>query len=803
MYSLDEQLVIALKKKNFDEAQNLLNQGANIDALNSRGESPVFMFASTLTQEALKWLIKNGANVDIPNKVGSTPLFAAVERADLVAVDLLLNAGADIDKANARRITPIFQSVLNEKDKGVFDRLLEANPELDQESESGTTVVLAAAARGNHDFVKKLLVRGADPEACDYLGQGLLHAATSSQNPMVLRTVIEYAPFLDPNYEARSGTSAMSTTLGSSAMIDMMLDIGGNPNARSANRVQDGVSLIMGVLGQDPVSDIPIKKKKSDDMNAQIAMMMGGMGGAPTELLDKMLKKGASATTRDDNGSNPAYYALCSGSTRHLGTLIAYGLDPHRPVNPSGFLPYDLLAGPMVDWEDARCLELIQEWHSMGFPLTRPQWDEKIDGLWTRSISENYSPMPTVLQSFVGVGFWDGVKEILSLGVNINEPGVNKNTLAHMVVSQGMNGLTASTQKALAMAQKVKNIDETTRKEQLEEIMTKARENLSELRDLFNSHNIDWQAQTEAGNTPLHAAAKQGHAEWAKYLMMEMKVDPTIKNNEGLTPAGVALQQGNLELFHALSETAALRGFNVRRDAVLATTKACSEDSRERKPWLNALASYDWTEKEINLTDEENKTALYPASSNNLHDVVRVLLRLKANPDVQSDTGNTCLMEATFQEDGEIIRLLRAAGTDMSLKNKQGATVSDVANYVKSRYVHDALSGQNLGDLIQDLDIPPPTEGQKILKQSFDIQMENAVRYFKGEEPLSMPELTDEQKEIVNEELKQQQLRSQAPVLGANGQTAPASGSPTASQAGAAMTPPRSSSQPKQPFKSP
>lgn len=797
MYTLDEQLVVALKKKNYDEAENLLSQGADINAVNSRGESPVFMFASTLTQEALKWLINHGANLDIPNKMGLTPLFAAVERSDLVAVDLLLNAGADVNITNARRISPIFQAVLNEKDKGVFDRLMEANPDLNIESESGTTVVLAAAARGNANFVQKLLQAGADPEAADYLGQGLLHAATSSNEASVLRTVLDYAPFLDPNYEARSGTSAMSTTLGNSAMISMMLEVGGNPNARSANRVQDGVSLIMGVLGQDPISDIPMKKKKGDnDMSAQIGMMMGMMGGSP-DLLDTMLQKGASATQRDDNGNNPAYYAMCSGATRHLPTLVAYGLDPTRPANPSGFLPYDLLAGPMVDWSNEKCVELIQEWHAQGFPLSRPQWDEKIDGLWTRAISQNYAPMQTVLQSYVGVGFWDGVKELLNLGANINEQGLNKNTLAHTVVGSGMNGMTQATQKALAMAQRVKNIDESTKQEQLKEILKQAEDNLAELRDLFNSHNIDWSAQTEGGNTPLHIAAKKGHTEWARYLMMDIQVDPTIKNAEGLTPAGVALSSGNLELFHALSETAQSRGFNVRREAVLATTKAFQEDSRERKPWLQALASYDWSDKEINLADEDGKTALYHASSNGLHDVVRVLLRLKADPDIQASTGNTCLMEATFQEDGEIIRMLRAVGTDMTLKNKGGATVEDVANYVKSRYVHDALSMDNLGHLIQDLDVPPMNEAQKILKDRFNHQLANAVRYFNKEEALPLPELTEEEAKIVEEELNQQQLKAQGPVLG--GQPGPAS----APAKGAAMTAPRAANQPKQPFKTP
>lgn len=789
MYSLDEQLVAALKKRNFKEAENLLNQGADINAQNARGETPVFFFATNHTQDALKWLIDHGADVNVANKVGDTPLFSAVDRNELVATDLLINAGADVNKVNSRKIAPLMQVVLNEKDKGVFARLLEANPNLDCESESGTTPVLAAAARGKLEMVAALLDAGADPEASDYLGHGLLHAAISSRNANMLRMVLEKAPLLDPNYAARSGTTAMAETMGDMGMVKMLLDVGGDPNARSANRMNNGVSLLMSVLGNDPNAAIVYKKQKGEDNSAQIAQMMAAMGGAqPNQVIKDLIAKGANVGQRDDRGRNSMYYALASASTDNLPALIANGLDPLRPCDASGTLPYDLLCNPAVDTENSRNIELIEEWHAMGFPLVRPVWDDKLDGPWTRSIEESYQPMGSVVQNFVQAGYWTGLQKLLELGANVNDPGVNNATAAHAIVGSNYTGMTQARQRALQLASKAKNVDEATKQEQMDAIIQEAKDQLASVRATLDQHNIDWQAKTDAGQTPLHIAAKINSLEWAKFLVMEKNVDLTLRNDEGLTPAGAALKAGHLDMFHALSEIALSQGKNVRKDAVLTTTQASSDDFRERQPWLMAVASYEWTKEEINLQDDEGKTPIYIASATEQHDVVRTLLKLGADPNIQSFDGNTGIMEATFKEDGEVIRLLRAGGAKLDITNKQGHTVQNVADYIKSKYVHNALREDNLGELVTDLYVSPLSPAQKVLKERFNIKMDNVVRSWRGQEPNELPELTDEMKADLK---KEEEARKQAHSATLTPQT------------GAAVHAPRSAANPKAPYKGP
>lgn len=801
MYSLDDQLIVALKKRDFNEADNLLAQGADINAKNMRDETIIFMFLTTQTQEMLNWLVKNGADLNVSDREGNTPFFKAVLNNEAEAVRILIEAGADINKKNNRQIAPLMQAVLNENGEKVFDLLMAAGPDLDCESETGTTPVMAAAARKNVHYVDTLLGAGASSENVDYMGISLLHAAVSSFSPQVVQTVLKHAPFLDPNYRARSGSSPMSDTRGVPAILETLLDIGGDPNAKSGNRMTEGSTLLMGVLGFSAMPDIPLKKKKGQDNTVQM-IMQTGLGALSDDLLKKMIQKGADVHARDDFGKNPAHYAIEGMSTGFLPTLVAHGLDPKRPVNPSSTLPYDLFTIPMVDLENSRCLELIDEWHAAGFPFERPEWDEAIDGPFTQKMQETFTPHGTVLSQWAHVGFWDGLEKAIDLGADVNAKGSNDNTLAHGLVGGDVNGMTPQLKKAIQLAKSAKNVDETTKAEQLKAFEDEAEARLQKIKDMVNAKNINWEARTKGGQTPLHVAASKGLVKWAKYLMMEMNVDPTIKDERGLTPADVALKEGHLELFHALCETAARRGFDVKTDALLSTVLAAEDDYRLRQPWVEAIKAYDWSLATVNKQDEEGKTPLYIASGTDQHDVVRALLRVGADPNIASNEGNTPLMEAIFVEDGEIIRMLRAKDAKTNAKNKAGHSVEDVANYVKSKYVHDALSSDNIADVVASLNVPAPTPVQALMKKRFVQSMDNLVRDFCGEEQIVIPDLTDEEKEMIKKEQEDRALSLQQ----AQQQQTSASGgvsAPSTVPAGAAMTAPRSASNPKAPYKAP
>lgn len=730
MYTNEQQLIVALRKRNFVEADNLFAQGLDINFKNNRGETALYFFSENGSLPMMEWLIAHGADLNLQNGDGETPLFRSVKNNDEKAVDLLLNSGADVDIPDKRLISPVMQSVLNHKDRGVLNRLLEAMPDVNFQSENQTSPLLAAAAHNKIDFIKPLIEAGADPEAVEQLGQGVLAAAVLSFNPQMLREVIANAPYLDPNYAQRSGSTAMSLSLGMAEMTSLLLDIGGDPNAKVVNKMYDGMTLLMSLFSPKTCS-LPIAQTKNGPGSQ--------FDEGSVQLIQKMLDKGASVNVRADDGRNAGFYAAVTGSVTALQMLVGKGLDPSRPLDVNGTLPYDVFMfnkGPF-DIESDEMLEAIRDIHSLGFAFERPQWDEKQDGVWNSNHDDAVQQSSAVLQVFLSVGFFKGIKEALNLGANANETSSIGSTIAHSLVKSNYNGMTQEFKKLLNMALKAK-IPEEEKKQQLQELMDEARVVFDDLMSALNSAGLDWNAQDDTGNTPLHYAAISNNQTWAKYLLNDMSANPTLRNKEGLTPAAAALKAGHLGMFLALCDVAESKGYDVKTSALLDTVMASSDDFRERQPWLQAAASVQWSNEAKQAKNEEGQTAVCFASATSQHDVVRTLLKLKLDPNAQDAVGNTPLMHAAFNEDGEIMRVLRAAGADANLCNDAGQNAFDVADFVKVRYIHDALSASDLSELIMDLEDRILNDEEKMHSAIAQARVENEVRSFKDEKQLTI-----------------------------------------------------------------
>ena len=94
----DTALHIVTARRDFMWMQFMVSKGANVNARNSKGETPLEIAAELGFVEGVDFLISTGARVDETNNTGSTPLIDAVSRRDLSVVRSLLKAGANPDR---------------------------------------------------------------------------------------------------------------------------------------------------------------------------------------------------------------------------------------------------------------------------------------------------------------------------------------------------------------------------------------------------------------------------------------------------------------------------------------------------------------------------------------------------------------------------------------------------------------------------------------------------------------------------------------------------------------------------------
>jgi ankyrin repeat protein len=128
----------------------LLDQGADLNALDKRDQSALHKASYNGHVVIVKLLLERGANVDIPSTRGWTPLLFAARGGHLEIVQMLLDHGAD----------------------------LKAEPERDLD-ESGTALHLAAVG-GHPQVVKTLLERGVYPHSLTKEGRTPFQLAKSS-----------------------------------------------------------------------------------------------------------------------------------------------------------------------------------------------------------------------------------------------------------------------------------------------------------------------------------------------------------------------------------------------------------------------------------------------------------------------------------------------------------------------------------------------------------------------------------------------------------------------------------------------
>ena len=91
----DTPMHIVVARRDLTWVQFLAAKGANVNARNNKGETPLQLASNLGFSEGVEILLKLGAKVDEPNATGETALIAATHRKDAALARVLLKAGAN------------------------------------------------------------------------------------------------------------------------------------------------------------------------------------------------------------------------------------------------------------------------------------------------------------------------------------------------------------------------------------------------------------------------------------------------------------------------------------------------------------------------------------------------------------------------------------------------------------------------------------------------------------------------------------------------------------------------------------
>ena len=180
---VQEDFFWAIEKGNPTQAAEWLKKGANIDAPNAEGYTPLMVAAQTTNLQIAQFLVEAGANPNIRNRYGETAIMLASYHGQTDMVRLLHLKGADIHHDGWN---PLLYAAFN----GHLDTirwLLDSHVNINATSDNGTTPLMMAV-RGNHrDAVALLLSKGADPAIKNEQGDNALIWAEKRDHQSIVK----------------------------------------------------------------------------------------------------------------------------------------------------------------------------------------------------------------------------------------------------------------------------------------------------------------------------------------------------------------------------------------------------------------------------------------------------------------------------------------------------------------------------------------------------------------------------------------------------------------------------------------
>jgi ankyrin repeat protein len=267
----------------------LLGKGANVDAADKDGRTPLSYAAESGHEAVVKLLLEKGANVDAADKYGRTPLLIAARIGHEVVVRLLLEKGDNVNAVDKDGRTPLSYAAGNGHE-AVVKLLLEKQANVNAADEYGGTPLLYAAGSGREVVVKLLLEKGANMDAADKYGRTPLLIAARIGHEVVVRLLLEKGADVDVADEDGGTPLLFSAENGHEAVVKLLLEKNANVNAA------------------DKYGRTPLLSAASRGHEVVVRLL---------------LEKNANVNAEDRDGGTPLSYAAANGHKTIVELLIS------------------------------------------------------------------------------------------------------------------------------------------------------------------------------------------------------------------------------------------------------------------------------------------------------------------------------------------------------------------------------------------------------------------------------------------------------------------------------------------------
>jgi len=265
----------------------------------------------------VKALLKNGADVQARDEFGNTPLMAAAWLADVGMLELLLKAGAEVSATNKAGATALMRATTVED---MTRLLVSKGAVVNARSQlNNSALILAARKPGNSRTVKLLLDCGAEANATNVFGTTAIMCAAAAGDMDSVRL-----------------------------LLDAGADINAKPNMNVDGFIFGGGRTPLmwaSFLGAEPLAKLLLERGAKIDAFTQVGSALGQSAwGGHVGMARLLLDAGAPVDQRDFTANyTPLHWA--ASSELSSPALVELLLSHRADVNAEGGQPVDNFLG--------------------------------------------------------------------------------------------------------------------------------------------------------------------------------------------------------------------------------------------------------------------------------------------------------------------------------------------------------------------------------------------------------------------------------------------------------------------------
>lgn len=323
---LDEQLLKAAKEGNLQKTSALLKKGAQVNAADENGLTPLYVAAISGHEAVVRLLIEKGAEVDTRDyTLFGTPLLMAATLGHAATARLLLEKGARVNAANIFGVTPLHWAAGNGHE-AVVRLLLEKGAEINAaRKDNGWTPLHQAAVKGHEAVVRLLIEKGAHINAADQNASTPLIVAAAKGHEAVVRVLLENSADVSARNARRHTPLHASVVGGNSAVLALLL-------------AHDAYVEVKDVDGLTPLDYARQKGLASMVRMLEEAQTSQGSVGRLSPPVPGPASPGAAPSRRSDVDSPPTVKV----KPRAAAYAVVIGVEQYRNhLPPAGFAAHD------------------------------------------------------------------------------------------------------------------------------------------------------------------------------------------------------------------------------------------------------------------------------------------------------------------------------------------------------------------------------------------------------------------------------------------------------------------------------